>query len=145
MVSLVCQIPIHRGYVIVLLLHVPQCSFCKKLPLVPDTNDLDFVSFLLRYLFLMFCFTVWLFLSTKPWVDGFLGAPWSWVMPLFLPNWDIRHPVYCQSFVFSEGIQIAGKIERGIPIHLLLTYFSMDKARIFREMISHVHEQGRRW
>ena len=35
--------PFHR--VFVLLLHVPQCSFCKQLPLVLDTNDLDFHGF----------------------------------------------------------------------------------------------------
>ena len=39
--------PIHRGFV--LLLHILQRSFCKQVPLVPDTNDLGFVSFLLRY------------------------------------------------------------------------------------------------
>ena len=39
----VCQIPIHRMFV--LLLHVSQFSSCKHLPLVPDTNGLDFVSF----------------------------------------------------------------------------------------------------
>ena len=39
----VCQIPLHR--VFLLLLHVQQCSFCKQLPLLPDTNDLDFFLF----------------------------------------------------------------------------------------------------
>ena len=31
------------------------------------------------------------------------------------------------SVCVSEKIQIASKIETGIPIHLLLAYFSMDK------------------
>ena len=39
-----------------------------------------------------------------------------------------KFPSIIQSCVFSEGIQIAGKIETSIPIHLLLAYFAKDKA-----------------
>ena len=147
-------IPIHRMHVFVLLLHVPQCSFCNQLPLVPDTNDLDFVSFLLDFSdVLRYCLIV---LSTKPWVDGFVGAPWRWVMTLSdaVVLAEMGHqrilyiPFYCQSCVFSEGIQIASKIETSIPIHLLLPYFSMDKAMntLWNDQLClRWHEHGRRW
>ena len=80
--------------------HFIGCFFCCFM-----FNNVLFVSsfpyyltpmiwtfFFFLQIFLMFCFTVcqWLFLSTEPWVVGFLAAPWSWAMPLFLQNWDIR-------------------------------------------------------
>ena len=55
-------------------------------------------------------------------------------MPLltFLQNWDIRE------FLNSRPLSVVCIFSEGIQIHLVFAYFSMDKAQIFREMISHV-------
>ena len=122
----VCQIPLHRLHVFVLLLHVPQCSFCKQLPLVPDTNDLDFVSFLLDiYDVLLYCLIVH-FHQTFSW--SFSGSSMKLSDAVVLAELGHQRILKFPSIVSRVYFLRESKLPASIPIHLLLPYFAMDKA-----------------